>query len=192
MSRSRSLLVCGVAFIFAGALFAAPTLAAQGNRFALGGGASIPTGKFSELAKVGWHATGSLNFGRHDSRLGLLIDGTYGEFGFDVQGFDVRQRWIYGTANLVYRFKRAGSEESSHVYPYAIGGGGVYNSKGIGSDADLFGGGSSTDFGLNAGLGLNYTVSRVVLYLEARYHTVFTDADDSHFIPVTLGIRFGR
>jgi hypothetical protein len=175
----------------AGTLLGVPSLYAQGNRFALGGGASIPTGKFSELANMGWHATGSLNFGRHDSRLGLLIDGTYSEFGFDVEGFDVKQRWIYGTANLVYRFKRAGSE-ASRFNPYVIGGGGVYNSKGIGNDADLFGDDSSTDFGLNAGLGLNYTVSRIVLYLEGRYHTVFTDADDSHFIPVTLGVRFGR
>src|SRR5215218_2847190 len=191
MSRSRSILACGVGAILAGTLLGVPSLYAQGNRFALGGGASIPTGKFSELANMGWHATGSLNFGRHDSRLGLLIDSSYSEFGFDVEGFDVKQRWIYGTANLVYRFKRAGSE-ASRFNPYVIGGGGVYNSKGIGNDADLFGDDSSTDFGLNAGLGLNYTVSRIVLYLETRYHTVFTDADDSHFIPVTLGIRFGR
>ncbi|HSJ76593.1 MAG TPA: hypothetical protein VK899_10495 [Gemmatimonadales bacterium] len=109
-------------------LFAVSLVHAQGNRFALGGGASLPTGKFSELANIGWHATGSLNFGRHDSRLGLLIDGTYSEFGFDVEGFDVKQRWIYGTANLVYRFKRTGSE-TSRFDPYVIGGGGVYNSK---------------------------------------------------------------
>jgi hypothetical protein len=191
MRRARSLLLCGVEAFFAGTLLAVPSLYAQGNRFALGGGASFPTGKYSELANMGWHATGSLNFGRHDSRLGLLIDGTYSEFGFDVEGFDVKQRWIYGAANLVYRFKRAGSE-ASRFNPYVIGGGGVYNSKGIGNDADLFGNDSSTDFGLNAGLGLNYTVSRIALYLEARYHTVFTDADDSHFIPVTLGVRFGR
>jgi len=191
MSRSSSILACGVGAILAGTLLGVPSLYAQGNRFAFGGGASIPTGKFSELANMGWHATGSFNFGRHDSRLGLLIDGTYSEFGFDVEGFDVKQRWIYGTANLVYRFKRAGSE-ASRFNPYVIGGGGVYNSKGIGNDADLFGDDSSTDFGLNAGLGLNYTVSRIVLYLEGRYHTVFTDADDSHFIPVTLGVRFGR
>jgi hypothetical protein len=167
---SKPLRICGVGVFFA-VLFATSSLCAQGNRFALGGGASLPTGKFSELANVGWHATGSLNFGRQDSRLGLLIDGTSSEFGFDV--------------------KRAGSE-ASRFNPYVIGGGGVYNSKGIGDDASLFGDDSSTDFGLNAGLGLNYTVSRVVLYLEGRYHTVFTDADDSHFIPVTLGIRFGR
>jgi len=172
-------------------LFAVSSLSAQGNRFAIGGGASFPTGKYSDLANVGWHGTGSLNFGRHDSRLGFLIDGTYGEFGFDAEGFDVKQRWIYGTANLVYRFKRAGSE-ASRVAPYVISGGGVYNSKGIGNDAELFGDDSGTDFGLNAGLGVNYTVSRIVLYLEARYHTVFTSGDDSHFIPLTLGIRFGR
>jgi len=105
-------------------LFAVSSLSAQGNRFAIGGGASFPTGKYSDLANVGWHGTGSLNFGRHDSRLGFLIDGTYGEFGFDAEGFDVKQRWIYGTANLVYRFKRAGSE-ASRVNPCVIRGGGV-------------------------------------------------------------------
>src|SRR3954468_13752528 len=191
MSRSRALLVCGVRTIFAGTLFAVSSLSAQGNRFALGGGASFPTGKYSDLANVGWHGTGSLNFGRQNSRLGFLIDGTYGEFGFDAEGLEAKQRWIYGTANLVYRFKRAGSE-ASKVEPYVISGGGVYNSKGMGNDAELFGDDTGTDFGLNAGLGVNYNVSRLVLYLEARYHTIFNSGDDSHFIPLTLGIRFGR
>jgi hypothetical protein len=191
MSRSRALLVCGVVTIFAGTSFAIPSLYAQGNRFAIGGGASFPTGKYSDLANVGWHGTGSLNFGRHNSRLGFLIDGTYGEFGFDAEGLDAKVRWIYGTANLVYRFKRVGSE-ASRVDPYVISGGGVYDSKAIGNDSELLGDDSGTDFGLNAGLGVNYTVSRIVLYLEARYHTVFTSGDDSHFIPLTLGIRFGR
>src|SRR3954454_15825618 len=191
MSRSRALLVCGVRTIFAGTLFAVSSLSAQGNRFALGGGATFPTGKYSDIANVGWHGTGSLNFGRQNSRFGLLIDGTYSELGLNAEGFDVKQRWIYGTANLVYRFKRAGSE-ASKVEPYIMTGGGVYNSKGLGSDAALFGDNTGTDFGVNGGLGVNYTVSRIVLYLEARYHTIFASGDDSHFIPLTLGIRFGR
>ena len=191
MRRSMSLLVCRVVIIVAGTLYALPSLQAQGNRFALGGGASFPTGKFNDATNVGWHATGSLNFGRRDSRLGFLLDGTYGELGFDAEGLDVKQRWIYGTANLVYRFKRAGSE-ANRVDPYVITGGGVYNTKGIGDDAELVNDDSATDFGVNAGLGLNYTISRLVLYLEARYHTVFNEGDDSHFIPLTLGLRFGR
>ncbi|HEY4648860.1 MAG TPA: hypothetical protein VIG95_07105 [Gemmatimonadales bacterium] len=191
MSRSRSVLVSGVGTILAGTLLAASSLSAQGNRFAIGGGATFPTGKYSDIADVGWHGTGSLNFGRHDSRFGVLIDGTYSELGLNAEGFDVKQRWIYGTANLVYRFKRAGSE-ASKVEPYIMTGGGVYDSKGIGNDADLFGDTGGTDFGANAGLGVNYKVSRIVLYLEARYHTVFSSGDDSHFIPLTLGIRFGR
>jgi hypothetical protein len=191
MSRSRSVLVSGVGTIIAGTLLAASSLSAQGNRFALGGGATFPTGKYSDIANVGWHGTGSLNFGRQNSRFGLLIDGTYSELGLNAEGFDVKQRWIYGTANIVYRFKRAGSEVSK-VEPYIMTGGGVYNSKGTGSDAALFGDNEGTDFGVNGGLGVNYNVSRVVLYLEARYHSVFTSGDDSHFIPLTLGIRFGR
>jgi hypothetical protein len=191
MSRSRSLLTCRVGTILAGTLLAVSSLSAQGNRFAIGGGATFPTGKYSDIANVGWHGTGSLNFGRQNSRFGLLIDGTYSELGFNAEGFDVKQRWIYGTANLVYRFKRAGSE-ASKVEPYIMTGGGVYNSKGTGSDAALFGDNTGTDFGVNAGLGVNYSVSRVVLYLEARYHTIFVSGDDSHFIPLTLGIRFGR
>jgi hypothetical protein len=194
VSRARTLLVLGVAATFAGTSFAAPSLLAQGNRFALGGGASFPTGNYDDIANVGWHLTGSVNFGRHDSRFGFLVDGTYGEFGLDSEGLtggplEVRQRWIYGTGNLVYRFKRAGA---SHANPYLIGGAGVYTSKGVGADADLFGDTSSTDFGVNAGVGLNYTVSRIVLFAEARYHTVFSDPSDTHYIPLTIGIRFGR
>jgi hypothetical protein len=39
---------------------------------------------------------------------------------------------------------------------------------------------------------LNYALTGIVLYLEGRYHTVFSDPSDTHFIPLTLGIRFGR
>jgi hypothetical protein len=171
-------------------LLAAPSLCAQGNRFSLGGGATFPTGDYSDIAKTGWHATGSINFGRHDSRFGLLIDGTYGELGLDNGGsFDVRQQWIYGTGNLVFRFKRA---SASKLDPYIIGGAGVYHSRGIGNDADLFGDTSATDFGVNGGIGVNYALTGITLYLEGRYHTVFSDPSNTHFIPLTLGVRFGR
>ena len=190
MSRAGPLLGLGVASAFAVTLLAAPSLSAQGNRFALGGGATFPTGDYGDIAKTGWHATGSINFGRHDSRFGFLIDGTYSELGLkDTGTFEVRHQWIYGTGNLVFRFKRAGS---SKFNPYIIGGGGVYHSKGIGKDIDLFGDTSATDFGVNGGLGLNYGLTGIVLYLEARYHTVFSDPSNNNFIPITIGIRFGR
>lgn len=182
----------GAAAAFIGTLCAASSLWGQGNRFALGGGATFPTGSYKDVANTGWHGTGSINFGRHDSRFGLLVDGTYAELGLDAEtptgSLDVRQQWMYGTGNLVYRFKRAGE---SKAQPYIIAGGGVYHSKGIGKDADLFGDTSSTDFGVNGGVGLNYTFRGIVPFIEARYHTVFSDPD-THFIPLTVGIRFGR
>ena len=49
---------------------------------------------------------------------------------------------------------------------------------------------SSTDFGVNAGLGFRFGLGGVNLFLEGRWVNVFTEGTNSEFFPVVLGFTF--
>jgi hypothetical protein len=181
---SRGVIVCLVGVLVA------PRLSAQALSF--GGGLSIPTGQYNSIAKLGWHATAAVSLFHQNRAIGFQLDADYGHFGLDAAGagtsLDVGERFLYSTVNLVYRFHPS---ESARVRPYLIGGVGIYDSKGTGKDAGLFGDTSATDFGLNAGAGFNYDAGRATLFVEARFHNIFSDPSNTQFMPLTVGVRLG-
>jgi hypothetical protein len=189
----------GITALAVGMLLTAPTVRAQGVEFALGGGIGVPLGDFDESSKLGWHGLAALSFVPEGWPVGIQIDGSYQQFNVDdasaPTGFsDLKTRLIQGTGNIVFKFK---TSEESTFRPYLIGGVGLYNSKVTGQDDpdDILGGGS-TDFGINAGAGFDFKAGGAGLFIEGRFHNVFT-GDDSfsgsnlRFIPITLGIRLG-
>jgi outer membrane protein with beta-barrel domain len=175
------------AVLTVGTLLASPRLEAQDAEFSLSGGVSVPTGDFNDVAKLGWQGSAGVLLVQKGRALGFQLDGSFSQF--DLEGpFDVNERFIYGTGNVVYRFE---SSDGSPVRPYLIGGLGVYNSKGTGPDAPAFGETSQTKFGLNAGAGFNFKAGGAGLFIEGRFHNVFADPSSKQFIPISLGIRFG-
>ena len=44
---------------------------------------------------------------------------------------------------------------------------------------------------MSGGLGFNFDVGRVGLFVEGRFHNVFADGADLRYIPVTVGLRLG-
>ena len=183
----------GIAALAVGMLLGAPALRAQGAEFSLGGGVGVPLGDFDDAAKTGWHGLAAVSFVPTGWPVGIQIDGSYQQFNLDDAAFPgftgLKNRFLMGTGNLVFKFK---TSEESTFRPYIIGGGGVYNSKITGSDdpSDILPGGE-TKFGLNAGAGFDIKTSGIGLFLEGRFHDVFTDGADTQFIPITLGIRLG-
>jgi opacity protein-like surface antigen len=184
-----------VAALTVSLLLSASALHAQGVEFSLGGGVGVPLGDTSDRDKTGWHGLAGLSFVPTGWPVGFQFDGQYHQFKLDdaVQpaGADLKDRLIFGTGNIVYKFK---SSETSPVRPYLIGGGGVYNLKTTGSDnvGDVTSTeGSTTKFGLNAGAGFDFKAGSVGLFVEGRFHDVFTDGTDYRFVPITLGFRFG-
>jgi opacity protein-like surface antigen len=165
-------------------LISAPGLSAQTPvSFGLGGGASIPSGSTSDGLKTGWHGTALVQFKPATSPVGFQVDGSYRQLGFEGGGG--KDQIIDGTANVVYAFQVS---PDTKFRPYLIGGGGVYNVK------EKFDGGSSnseTKFGINAGAGFDIAASSVALFVEGRFHNVFVTGSDFHFIPLTVGVRFG-
>jgi hypothetical protein len=183
----------GIAALALGMLLTAPALRAQGAEFALGGGIGMPLGDFDDDAKLGWHGLAAVSFVPNGWPVGIQIDGSYQQFSLDEDRFPgftgLKTRFIMGTGNIVFKFK---SSEESTFRPYLIGGVGLYNGKTTADDdpGDVLGGGE-TDFGLNAGAGFDFKAGGAGLFIEGRFHNVFSEGTNTRFIPITLGIRFG-
>jgi hypothetical protein len=165
-----------------------------GVEFSLGGGIGFPLSNFDDVAKLGWHGLAGVSVVPNGWPVGIQIDGQYQQYKLDedvVGRGSLKDRLIMGTANVVYKFQ---TSEGSTFRPYLIGGGGVYNLKTTGSsdvgtvlDTDN----SQTKFGLNAGAGFDFKAGSAGIFVEGRFHDVFTTGEDVQFIPVTVGVRFG-
>jgi hypothetical protein len=186
-------LVKGAAAVALGLLLSAPAARAQGAEFSLGAGTTIPLGTFDDASKIGYHGLVGVSFAPSSFPLGIQIDGMYDRLKQDASVGDRSFQIIQGTANLIYKFKT--SEESS-FRPYLIGGLGIYNLKLV-SGTDVAGpgvgnsGNTGTDFGLNGGAGFDIKTGGIGLFIEGRFHDVFTEGENLKFIPITLGVRFG-
>ena len=176
-----------VAALALGLLVSASTAHAQGAEFALGGGIDNPLGNFNDAAKLGFHGLAAVSFVPEGSPVGFQVDGNYSQFSDDTP-LDVKFQMIYGTGNVVYKFK---TSEETQFRPYLIGGAGVYNFKLKGNDVPTGIDDSQTKFGINAGAGFDFKAGSAGLFVEGRFHDVFTSGDNTQFIPITVGVRFG-
>lgn len=88
----------------------------------------------------------------------------------DLMMIDVGGSLFHIAANAVYRFS-----SSSSLRPYLIGGLGLYDG----------------DFGVNAGVGLDFAVkdAPIGFFAEGRFHRVFGDPTDVSLFPLNAGVR---
>ena len=164
------------------ALFAsAQSVAAQRPlTLSLGGGASVPLGRFADGASVGWHALASIGWSTLMQPIGVRVDAQHNRFTAKAAGPD--QAVTSATLNLSYRLPMTNSPLS----PYLIAGGGAYR-------FECFGGtdcGSDTRVGWNAGLGTKFAAFRLKGFVEARWHAVNSDAGNVRFVPLTFALTF--
>jgi hypothetical protein len=182
------------------ALFAAAAVLANEAeaqvRGVAGLGLSVPVGEFADEDGIGAQAGGGtalagVEWLPQGRRFGLRVDGAYNRFctaACDESGGDLDVRFRFLNANL------SGIAElplgaTADLRPYVLGGVGLYNYKLEGDDVPAGFDESETDFGLNGGLGLTYMLGRVGLFVESRFHHVFTSEEDIQYIPVVLGAR---
>ena len=147
-------------------------------RFGLAGGVSIPTGDGSDDMETGFHGQVMLGFGMIALPVRLRADVSYHKWNAKEGLLGAGdQRVISGALNANIGLGGIG------VKPYVSGGLGVYNSKVEDFDAE-------TDFGINGGIGLEFSLTGMSTFLEARYVNVFTEGESTQFIPITFGILF--
>jgi opacity protein-like surface antigen len=179
-----SSVACGLALSFT-------PLPAQEQTYdvGVGGGLSLPIGSTSDALTTGPH--GILSFSwipAASPGFGLQLDGMYQYISGDADalaGLDIDQQVLNATLSLLYRFPAM-----NRIRPYVLGGGGVYNFDVKGDNAGDVG--SNTEFGLEGGVGADFEISpRLAIFVEGRYHNVFTEGDDFQIAPVSVGGRFG-
>ncbi len=161
--------------------------------FGVVGGATLPTGNLSDIAKTGWHAGGVVEFSVPMIPVGLKADVMYHGLGEKDQS-GVKTSVITGTINGMFMVPMS---SMGTVKPYVIAGVGAYNLRSKLQDGDTQ---SATKFGINGGAGVEFGLSGLATYIEARYHYIFSayGSNDSYgpsssaaaFVPISVGIMF--
>lgn len=188
MRLSNVLLVSSLLALSAGL----PAQAHAQRTYAIGimGGASIPTGKFSDAYSNGIGATGFVALGAAELPIGMRLDGVYSNFsgrnvsppggGAEVITPDLRLWGIVG--NLII------TTSGTTAKPYVVLGAGFYNTK-----VDLPDEKSRNDLGFSIGLGSTFNFGPLTTAVETRFHSISREPENGgsiHFIPVTIGIVF--
>ena len=164
---------------------AAGTAGAQlaGSRavsFGLAGGATLPLGDVADAYDVGFNLMGLVNVQPAFLPVGARFDVSYHSLGGSSDLAGIGDLNVFaGTANAVLTVSNTGS-----VRPYVLGGLGVYNLDTDGVTESV------TKFGLNGGGGIEFGLGGFNTFLEARFHSVFTEDSNTNLLPVVFGIRF--
>ncbi len=142
-------------------------------------GLSLPIGDLKQSQDNGYNLGVSLGLKPVLSPVGVRLEAAYNQFSAKstIPG-NADARVFEGTANLLL-----------DLFPlptfalYAIGGGGLYNTK-FGSVASV------TDPGVNIGGGLRFGLAGFNAHVEARFHNTFSDGGNIRYVPLTVGISF--
>jgi opacity protein-like surface antigen len=171
--------------IAAAAAIAAPAEAQiRPFQISIAGGPSIPTGELSDEAGTGYHVQGSVGFNVPLLPFGVRADLLWQEF--PLSGVDGHFRQVGGLLNGTFALPMP------IIRPYLLAGAGVINhSEPETPHGDhAHEGGSSTDVGFNAGVGVQFPFVGMSGFLEARYLNIVGGNSEARSIPVSVGIRF--
>ncbi len=170
-------LMSRAALAFAATLVAAPALYAQ-TSFSIAGGLTVPMGNTGDVVKSGYNVTAGLGIKPPLAPIGLRFEGAWNQMDFKTSAFGAT-RILAGIANVTL---------SGPALPmgYLIGGVGMYNV----ATPDITNSDSESKVGFNVGAGLNFPLTGIGTFLEARFHMVSTSGESLKFVPITFGIKF--
>ncbi len=164
-----------------------------------GVGLSAPVGDFADenigMAKAGGgHALIGVEWMASSRPVGIRLDGTWNQFcttACDDVGGNLDIKYQILNANLSGIFETT-LDEAQKTRLYLLAGAGIYNYKLRGDDVPGGLDNSTSDFGISGGAGFSLRVGTIGLFLEGRFHNVFTEGSNLQYVPVTVGVRLGR
>jgi hypothetical protein len=173
-----------------------------GVYFRLLGGASMPLGDFGDFFNTGWRGAGTIGWQLAGIPIGFDAEVGYDRFGGD-DGLDdaaitsgtVNVRWDARSQSAV-QFFLSGGLGVYHFNDYG-GGDGILTTVQAADRRPRFGvvyednGNSRNKFGLNAGAGLLFGRSNTRFFVQASFHSIFTEGSKTNFVPITAGVQFG-
>ena len=152
----------------------------EGFRWGLGLGATLPTGDYGRVNKMGINILGVFETPLANSPLYLRADGIYSSTSHE--GASGSTSILGGTFSALYHF----SAPAAQARPYALAGLGIYNfDPGSGSTT-----GSQTKIGLAVGGGVTFDLAGLNAFAEARYVSIQTSGSSVSLIPLTVGLMF--
>ncbi len=186
-------------------------------RFGIAGGATVPVSDMKNVSKTGWHAGALVEAGVPLFPWGLRVDAMWNQLGEKETGFgNVKNRIIDGTVNATYSF---GGLSMTRFYligglgiynmkteitnmPIAFATSTLESpadapriTRQIAPPMGQFGATDQTEntqtkFGLNGGAGLRFQLTGFSTFIEARWHTIFTEGKNTQMVPISVGISF--
>ena len=153
-----------------------------------GGGVSVPVSDYKSAFDNGFH--GKAMFKWNVPSLPLSLGTSLGYEKFDVKalvpGVTGSQSILSALGNVSYHFP------VGPIKPYVTAGLGAYNIK---SSATGVPDASTTKFGIDGGLGLEFKLGGISAFAEGRIQNIYTDEGlaqsfNTQVIPVTFGVLF--
>lgn len=141
-------------------------------------GLSMPMGDAGNGLNTGFNIEGMVGIQPRSMPIEFRGELMYHHFG--ISGVNGHTSLLGIVPDVVYPFKT-----QSSLHPYVIGGLGLYH---LSSSV----GGGETDVGINFGAGLRFPLSnaKTTMFVEARFHDVFTSGSSFNMIPITVGLTF--
>lgn len=176
------LATAAVVCAMAGAAVPAVLTAQSGVQLQIGGGVSVPVGRFDTTYTSGPAGLVAITNGSQDSPIGVRLDYSYNEFrGKTIGGKRYRDTHMnVVTGDLVFSL-----HTGPYIKPYVLVGGGWYPYREATATK------RSNDWGANVGAGLTFPLPLIPRggFLEARYHRVFGGGVQARrFVPIILGV----
>jgi hypothetical protein len=165
---------------------AGPAMAQGSWRYGFSAGALMPMGGGADYAsfdKTGWVAgAGATYWLPGTGKIGVRGDFSYSQTSHD--GFDGNSKIMGGMASLVYALSPA----SAPARILLTGGTGYFNVK------ESVSGASESKFGyaLGAAVAFKMGTGSTRLVVGTRYTSVSTSGGSTNFLPVTVGLSFGK
>ena len=167
------------------AVVPAATLSAQGIRWGVNAGVLMPLGDYKTTDKPGWIVAGGATYWLTGGTLGVRGDVSYGETKFDGGGGSTKITG--GMASLVYGL----GSSAATLRPFVTGGLGLYDVKidvtGLGSGSE-----SKIAFGLGGGVMFKVGTGGMRVVVATRFTSVGTSGSSTTFLPITVGLTFGK
>lgn len=162
----------------------------------IGGGVSVPVSDAGDAFKNGYNGQAFVRFNLHGLQIAPRVDLTFSKFDIDdvtlaTPGASGTGQIFAGLANVQFSLMHSGA-----VRPYIVAGLGAYNTKTDVNGVPNVSGSSSTDFGINAGVGAVFKLGSMLSgYVEGRIDNVYSNsglinADQVQVVPVTFGVVF--
>jgi hypothetical protein len=156
-------------------------LTAQGPRFSLGGGLTVPAGGYGTADGAGWHVLGAALVPLPVPHLGFRVDAMYGRT--PREGLETGHTTLGGgTASVVWRLRRDGP----NLRPYLLTGLGVYS---VGVTRAGLGSTSRTGAAWSGGGGISLLgVGPALGFVEARFVTIRSSGGATNLFLISAGI----